>query len=241
MGGAQGLAVVITGERRLAALDLAERLLGLGVRAEVRAPARIEGQVPPRRPIAILASTWSAGLAEFVRRLHARGHHALVLALPGGDIDRLAAMRAGAADVLGAAAEQAEELALKLARLAELVPAPRSEGTPAEGNLRLGAYSFDPVRQRLTGPGTSLALTPTESVVLYCLLRMAAADPGRRMRVPDLIAACRLPGLTPAALRKHVFELRAKLERGAGLQVLQGDLRMGLRCAPDAAPPGDGA
>ena len=240
MGGVHGPAVVITGERRLAALDLAERLLGLGVRAEVRPPARIEGQIPPRRPVAIQAAAWSAGLGEFVRRLHARGHHALVLALPGGEIDRLAAMRAGATDVLGAAAEQAEELALKLARLAELAPAPRSEGAPADGSVRLGAYTFDPVRQRLTGPGTSLALTPTESVVLYCLLRVAAADPGRRMRVPDLIAACRLPGLTPAALRKHVFELRAKLERTAGLQVIDGDLRVGLRCVRDGTAAGDG-
>ncbi len=236
MAGAD-VAVVITGERRLAALSLAERLGALGVRAEVRPPVRIEGQVPARRPVAILASAWSAGLAQFVRRLHARGHHAILLALPGAEVDRLGAMRAGAADVIGEGPEQAEELALKLRRLSELAPGPggpkpAAAARPGERVYRLGGYSFDPVRQHLTAAagGAVISLTPTESVVLYCLVRAAAADPQRRMRVPDLIAACRLPGLTPAALRKHVFELRSKLERTATLPLITGDLRMGLSC-----------
>lgn len=221
------VAVVITGERRLAAVALAERLGQLGVAAEARAPIRLEGQIPPRRAVAILATGWSEGLGDLLRRLYARGHHAIVLALPGADVDRVRAMRCGAADVIPEGAEQAEELALKVRRLADpLPPAPGAQ----EAGYRLGSYSFDPVRQLLAGPSGTLALTPTESVVLYCLLRAAAADPDCRLRVPDLIAACRLPGLTPAALRKHVFELRAKLEHSAGLQVITGDLRMGLGC-----------
>lgn len=224
-----GTAVIVTGERRLGALALAERLAELGIRAEVRPPMRIEAQVPPRRPVAILVSGWSSGLADLLRRLHARGHHAIVLPLSGGDVDRVQAMRSGASDVIPHGPQQAEELALKLNRLATLEPSPTP---PASEQIlyRIGAYTFDPIRQRLAAGTGTIDLTPTESVIFYCLLRHSAADPEARLRVPDLIAACRLPGLTPAALRKHVFELRAKLEHVAGLQVITGDLRMGLRC-----------
>lgn|GEM_PF-7020212 len=222
--------VVITGERRLSAVALAERLGLLGVAAEVRPPARLEGRIPPRRPVAILVGGWSAGLADLLRRLHARGHHTIVLPLGEGDVDRMRAMKSGAADVIPHGPQQAEELALKVRRLAELVPAPPAAGP--EGLRRIGAYTFDPVRRQLIGSSGAIELTPTEAVVLYCLLEHAVDDPDRRLRVPDLIAACRLPGLTPAALRKHVFELRTKLEHVAGLQVITGDLRMGLACDP---------
>ncbi len=231
MGGATA-GVVITGERRLVAVTLAERLSALGVRAEVRAPGRLEGAIPPRRPVAILVGGWSVGLADLLRRLHARGHHAIVLPVEC-EVDRLRAIRCGAADVIASGPDQAEELALKVRRLAELVPAPAPE---AEEVVPVGAYAFDPVRRLLSGEGRTIELTPTEAVVLHCLLRAARSDPQRRLRIPDLIAACRLPGLTPAALRKHVFELRAKLEREAGLQVITGDLRMGLGCVPEAGP-----
>ena len=224
-----GTAVVVTGERRLGALALAERLGELGVRAEVRHPMRIESQVPPRRPVAVLALRWSAGLAELLRRLHACGHHTIVLPLEGGEIDRIRAMRTGASDVIPHGPHQAEELALKLDRLVAVVPpAPPADAAA----FRIGAYLFDPIRQHLAGSSGTIELTPTESVILYCLLRAYAGDPGCRLRVADLIAACRLPGLTPAALRKHVFELRAKLEHVAGLPVVTGDLRMGLGCDP---------
>ncbi len=217
--------VVITGERRLSAVALAERLGPLGVTAEVRAPSRLEGALPPRRPVAILVAEWSAGLADLLRRLHARGHHAFVLPL-GGELDRVRAMRSGAADVIPGGPYQAEELALKVRRLADLAP------PPPDGALRLGAYRFDPIRRSLTGAAASVELTPTESVILYCLQHAARADPACRLRIPELIAACRLPGLTPAALRKHVFELRAKLERTLVLPLITGDLRMGLGCDP---------
>ena len=223
-----GTAVVVTGERRLCALALAERLTELGVRAEVRPPMRLEAQVPPRRPVAVLAAGWSGGLADLVRRLHARGHHTIVLPLGGSEVDRIQAMRTGAADVIPHGPQQAEELALKLIRLAAVAP----PSTPPAGQSlhRIGTYTFDPIRQQLAGSNGTIELTPTESVILYCLLCTSAADPQCRLRVPDLIAACRLPGLTPAALRKHVFELRTKLEHVAGLQVITGDLRMGLGC-----------
>ncbi len=222
--------VVITGERRLSAMAVAERLGLLGVAAEVRPPARLEGRIPPRRPVAILVGGWSAGLADLLRRLHARGHHTIVLPLGEGDVDRLRAMRSGAADVIPHGPQQVEELALKVRRLAELAGLSPSAGP--EGLFRIGTYTFDPVRRQLSGKGGDIELTPTEAVVLYCLLENAASDPERRLRVPELIVACRLPGLTPAALRKHVFELRAKLEHVAGLQVITGDLRMGLGCDP---------
>lgn len=222
-------AVVVTGERRLSAIALAEQLGRLGVHAEVRPPMRVEGQVPPRRPVAVLVAAWSEGLGDLLRRLHARGHHALVLPLGGTEVDRVRAMRSGASDVIPPGPQQAEELALKIRRLSALAPA-RTPSAGAAGCYRVGGYTFDPVRQQLVGTRGTIELTPTESVVLYCLLSNAAADPSCRMRVPDLIAACRLPGLTPAALRKHVFELRAKLEHTAGLQVVTGDLRMGLGC-----------
>ena len=220
--------VVITGERRLSAVALAERLGLLGVAAEVRPPARLEGRIPPRRPVAILVGGWSAGLADLLRRLHARGHHAIVLPLAASEVDRVRAMKSGAADVIPHGPQQAEELALKVRRLAELARPPAPAGP--EGVLRIGPYAFDPIRRQLTGNGSAIELTPTEAVVLYCLLHHAQADPDCRLRVPDLIAACRLPGLTSAALRKHVFELRAKLEHVAGLQIITGDLRMGLGC-----------
>lgn len=220
--------VVITGERRLSAVALAERLGLLGVAAEVRPPSRLEGRIPARRPVAILVAGWSTGLGDLLRRLHARGHHAIVLPLGGGEVDRVRAMKSGAADIIPHGPQQAEELALKVRRLAELAPPPPQPGP--EGLLRLGGYAFDPVRRQLIGAGGTIELTPTESVVLYCLLRRAQVDPDCRLRVPDLIAACRLPGLTPAALRKHVFELRSKMEHVAGLQVITGDLRMGLGC-----------
>ncbi len=222
------IAVIVTGERRLCALALAERLGELGVRAEVRPPMRIEGQVPPRRPVAILASGWSSGLGDLLRRLYARGHHAIVLPLDGGTVDRVQAMRSGASDVIPHGPQQAEELALKLRRFSETAAPDAHAGEPVA--YRVGSYAFDPIRQQLTGSSGTIALTPSESVILYCLLRNSAADPQCRLRVPDLIAACRLPGLTPAALRKHVFELRTKLEHVAGLQLITGDLRMGLGC-----------
>ncbi len=224
-----GARIVVTGERRLAAVVLADRLGELGVRAEVRSPTQIEGQVPPRRPVAILVAGWSAGLQDMLRRLAARGHHAIVLPFGPGAVDRVRAMRSGAADVIPSGPQQAEELALKLARL---LPAPAAAPS-GERALRVGPYTFDPVRQQLLGGGRVLELTPTQSVLLYCLLDTALAEPGRRLRASDLIAACRLPGLTPGALRKQVFELRARLERDAGLQLISGDLRMGLACRPE--------
>lgn len=224
-GGTAG--VVITGERRLSAVALAERLGLLGVHAEVRSPTRLEGAIPPRRPVAILVAGWSAGLADLLRRLHARGHHAIVLPLGDGAVDRMRAMRSGAADVIPPGPQQAEELAVKLRRLSELAPAPGSEGP-----RRVGGYTFDPVRRQLSCRDTQIELTPTEAVVLFCLLESASTAPERRLKVADLLSACRLPGLTPAALRKHVFELRTKLEHVAGLQLITGDLRMGLGCDP---------
>lgn len=229
-----GAGIVVTGERRLAAVALAERLGELGVCAEVRSPTQIEGQVPPRRPVAILVAGWSAGLQSMLRRLAARGHHAIVLPFGPAGVDRVRAMRSGAADVIPSGPQQAEELALKLERLSLAAAAAPPSG---EQRLRVGPYAFDPVRQQLQGDGRVLELTPTQSVLLYCLVQAALTEPGRRLRAPDLMAACRLPGLTPGALRKQVFELRARLERDAGLQVISGDLRMGLACRPEACAP----
>ena len=226
-----GARIVVTGERRLAAVALADRLGDLGVRAEVRAPTQIEGQVPPRRPVAILVAGWSAGLQDMLRRLASRGHQTIVLPFGPAGVDRVRAMRSGATDVIPSGPQQAEELALKLARL---FPVSARESPSGEQMFRVGPYTFDPVRQQLLGDGRMLELTPTQSVLLYCLLHAALTEPERRLRAPDLIGACRLPGLTPGALRKQVFELRARLERDAGLQVISGDLRMGLACRPEA-------
>lgn len=221
---------LITGERRLAAAALARRLAELGVRTEVRIPLTLGDPATPGRPVVVQAEAWSVGLGHLLRRLHAQGRPVLVAPLSGQGIDRVRAMRHGALDVIPAGPAQAEELVLKLQRLV-LKPPPRPDESPL---FRVGHYVFDPVRRQLQGRGEAavLELTPTQAVILYCLVTVAAQDPGRRLRVPELLALCRLPGLTPVALRKHVFELRAKLEREAGVLAVVGDLRAGLGCDP---------
>lgn len=219
---------MITGERRLAAASLAQRLDDLGVRVEVRIPLDLGDPGIPGRAVVVQAQSWSAGLGNLLRHLHAQGRPVLLAPLTEGGIDRVRAIRYGALDVIPHGAEQAEEIVLKLRRLV-----PKAAPHPADSQLfRVGRYVFDPVRRQLHADGTALELTPTQAVILYCLLVVAAAEPERRLRVPELLALCRLPGLTPTALRKHVFELRAKLEREAGVQAVVGDLRAGLGCDP---------
>ena len=221
---------LITGERRLAAAALARSLAELGVRTEVRIPLTLGEPGTAGRPVVVQAQGWSAGLGHLLRQLQAQGRPVLVAPLSAEGIDRVRAMRHGALDVIPHGPEQAEELVLKLQRLV-LKPPPRPDESPL---FRVGPYVFDPVRRQLQGGGEAavLELTPTQAVILYCLVTVAGQDPDRRLRVPELLAMCRLPGLTPIALRKHVFELRAKLEREAGVLAVVGDLRAGLGCDP---------
>ncbi len=219
---------LITGERRLAAAALARSLAELGVRTEVRIPLDLGDPGTPGRAVVVQAQAWSAGLGNLLRHLHAQGRPVFVAPLSDQGIDRLRAMRHGALDVIPHGPEQAEELVLKLQRLV-LKPPPRPDESPL---FRVGPYVFDPVRRQLHGQAAVVELTPTQAVILYCLVTVAGQDPDRRLRVPELLALCRLPGLTPTALRKHVFELRAKLEREADVIAVVGDLRAGLGCDP---------